>query len=272
MTSDTLPSHQADHSQVMLQPALPEAPERALARPEVLPQSIPTPAARTSPVSGLNENEGVSQDVYKVLRDHQQGASEKLQLLHSYLQPIIKRFFGELPPIALSWGPSHWGNLGWYLEKDGLQLAHRINLNSDHADRPLAEILRTLTHELGHCWQEVYGKPPKAGRDNYHNSEFRRKMQEIGILCNKRGVSLGIAEPFVGFLKELGVEADACPFKQDSQIPADGSAGSDSRPGSRLKPWACSCTRVWASAGRRLDATCNKCGSTFSEAAVTTRR
>ena len=75
-------------------------------------------------------------------------------------------------------------------------------------------------------------------------------MQEIGIPCNKRGVSLGMEEPFVGFLKELGVEAETFPFKQESQTPPDGSDGSGSRPGSRLKPWACSCTRVWASSSR----------------------
>jgi hypothetical protein len=174
---------------------------KTLEPPEALPLPIPTPKARTCPQSRLNEPERAPGDVYKVLRDHQQGTSEKLRLLHTYLPLIINHFFGgALPLPALSWGPSHWGNLGWYMEKDGLELEHRINLNSAHADRPLAEILRTLTHELCHCWQQVYGHPPKptSVRDhNYHNAEFRRKVQEIGIPCNKRGVSLGIEAPFV---------------------------------------------------------------------------
>jgi hypothetical protein len=220
--------------------------------------------------------------VYEVLRDHQQQASEKLRLLHTYLLPINNRFFGgKLPLPALSWDIDHWRSLACYKEKDGLALSHRINLNLLYADRPLVEILRSLTHELGHLHQQLYGNPAKPGLDHYHNSEFRRKMQEIGIPCNKHGVSQGMEEPFVSFLKELGVEADATPFKQQVEIPQTPPDGSDStpasrsgshRPGSRLKPWACSCTRVWASAGKRLDATCNKCGSTFSEAAVTTRR
>jgi predicted SprT family Zn-dependent metalloprotease len=202
--------------------------------------------------------------VYEVLRDHQKGASEALRLLHAYLQPIIERFFGDLPLPALSWDKAHWRTLAWYMEKDGLALKHRINLNSLHADRPLSEILRSLAHELCHCWQQVYGKPPKPSsvRDhNYHNSEFRRRMQEIGIPCNKRGVSLGMEEPFVGFLKELGVEADSIPFKQandeeDQKGPA--------RPGSRLKPWSCGCsTRVWASAGVLVIAACLKCRKLF---------
>jgi predicted SprT family Zn-dependent metalloprotease len=148
------------------------------------------------------------------------------------------------------------------MEKDGLELSHRINLNKLHADRPLAEILRTLTHELCHCWQQVYGKPAKPGRDNYHNREFQRKSLEIGVPCNKHGVSLGIEEPFVGFLKELGVEADTVPFKQT--LP-DSPTDAGSRAGSRLKPWACKCprARVWASVKVELSATCHKCGSPF---------
>jgi hypothetical protein len=241
---------------------LPDVQEPARAQPE----ATPTPAAETSPLSRLNGQEGASQDVYEVLRDHQKGASEALRLLHAYLQPIIERFFGDLPLPALSWDKAHWRTLAWYMEKDGLALKHRINLNSLHADRPLSEILRSLAHELCHCWQQVYGKPPKPSsvRDhNYHNSEFRRRMQEIGIPCNKRGVSLGMEEPFVGFLKELGVEAETFPFKQESQTPPDGSDGSGSRPGSRLKPWACSCTRVWASVRVEVKATCLECGSAF---------
>jgi len=57
-------------------------------------------------------------------------------------------------------------------------------------------------------------------------------------------------------------------FKQEGQTPNDWPAGSDrqvSRPGSRLKPWACKCprARVWASFKVELSATCHKCGSTF---------
>jgi hypothetical protein len=81
-------------------------------------------------------------------------------------------------------------------------------------------------------------------------------MRDIGIPCNKRGVSLGMQEPFVSFLKELGVEAEVFPFKQQNEE-------SPARPGSRLKPWACKCTRVWASIKVEVSATCCKCGNPF---------
>ena len=232
-------------------------------RPEDMTQdnknSLPSPLARVDvPILRLNQEKDVPRNVYEALRDHQQTSSEVLRLLHTYLPLIIKRFYGELPLPALSWERARSGNLGWYLKVDGLALNHRINLNKKYANQPLADLIQTLTHELGHEWQAIYGKP---GQGNYHNRQFQAKMQAIGIPCNKRGVSLGMQEPFVSFLKELGVEADSIPFKQandeeDQKGPA--------RPGSRLKPWSCGCsTRVWASAGVLVIAACLKCRKLF---------
>jgi predicted SprT family Zn-dependent metalloprotease len=208
------------------------------------------------PILRLNQQKVAPRDVYESLRDHQQTTSENLRLMHTYLPLIIKRFYGSLPLPALSWASASHGTLGWYLEKDGLALNHRINLNSMYTNRPLAEVLRTLTHELGHCFQHVHGKPGRARKGNYHNKEFQLKMQEIGIPCNNRGVSLGMQEPFIGFLKELGIEAEIFLFKQEND-------GLPARPGSRLKPWSCGCTRVWASSGTVAVAACLKCGKLF---------
>jgi hypothetical protein len=125
-----------------------------------------------------------------------------------------------------------------------------------YVDRPFGEILRTLTHEIGHQWQYIHGKP---GKHRYHNKEFQQKMDAIGIPCNDRGHSLGMQESFISFLRELGVDADATAFKKSR----DAESQSQSKPGSRLKPWACHCTRVWASVGVKVEATCNTCKSAF---------
>jgi DNA repair photolyase len=225
---------------------------------------ISDPPGGDIPIFRLNQEKEAPQDVYEPLRDHEINAalrshqlerSEVLSLLHTYLPQIIERFYGDLPLPALSWEPSHWRNLGWYVEEDGLTLCHRINLNSLYANRPLSDILRTLTHELGHLHQRIYGK---SGKHNYHNKAFQAKMLEIGIPCNKRGVSLGMMDPFVSFLKELGVEADTFPFKQERQIRTAASR-------SRLRAWSCGCTRVWASSGVTVSAACTKkeCGNPF---------
>jgi hypothetical protein len=269
----SLRSHQVERSESMAQHVSVDTPQPARACTDTDASTLP---GGEVPMSCLNGNEGTLGNVYEALRDHQQQASEKLRLLHTYLLPINNRFFGgKLPLPALSWDTAHWRSLASHREQDGLALHHRINLNLLYADRPIAEILRSLAHELCHLWQNIYGHPPASpGPDNYHNSEFRRKMQEAGIPCNKHGVSLGMEEPFVSFLKEVWIEADATPFKQEVEIPQTPPDGSDSTPasrsgsrrsGSRLKPWACKCSRakVWASIKVELNATCYRCGSSF---------
>src|ERR687886_362610 len=108
---------------------------------------------------------GRAMEINSALRIHQLERDEVLRLLHEYLPPIIERFYdANLPLPALSWERRRYRNLGTYYPKDGLALSHRININSLYANRPLADILRTLTHEVGHCWQHVEGKP---GKGNY---------------------------------------------------------------------------------------------------------
>src|SRR5438105_1950095 len=101
-------------------------------------------------------------EINDILRSHQLKHSEVLALLHQYLPRIIEHFYGNLPLPALSFDYAPLRNLGWYRVEDGLALSHRININRLYADRPFAEILLTLTHEVGHCWERVYGKPSKG--------------------------------------------------------------------------------------------------------------
>ena len=118
------------------------------------------------PQSPKKVEKRASGNVYESLRAYQWEKSEPLAVLHTYLPSIIERFYGQLPLPALGWGTSARGTLGWYLAHDDLSLNHRINLNSLYANRPFGEILRTLTHEIGHQWQYIHGKP---GKNGYHN-------------------------------------------------------------------------------------------------------
>jgi DNA repair photolyase len=207
----------------------------------------------------LNQQNTAPPDINASLREHQQLMSERLRKLHTYLPRIITRFYPGLPLPAVSWERARAGNLGWYCEEDGLALRHRINLNSRYPTLPLSDLLLTLTHELGHEWQALYGKP---GKGNYHNRQFQAKMASIGIPCNSRGHSLGFGEPFLSFLQELGVEpvfTSSLTKDQGDQEEKEGPSPSRSR----LRPWTCGCTRVWASSGKTVSAFCFECSSKF---------
>ncbi|WKL15733.1 SprT-like domain-containing protein [Comamonas testosteroni] len=49
---------------------------------------------------------------------------------------------------------------------------------------PIIETLQTQVHEMTHLWQHHFGKP---GRGRYHNEEWARKMESIGLMPSSTG-------------------------------------------------------------------------------------
>jgi hypothetical protein len=192
-------------------------------------------------------------EINSALREHQDEHDEALSILHKYVPPIIEQFFGNLPVIALSFEELRLGNACSYRDKDGLALYYRITLNSLYKNRRLADHLRDVAHGCCHVWQQLHGKPSDPP---YHNSEFRTKMRKIGIPCDSRGHSLGMQEPFLSLLQELGVEDQVLHLKQKEEK-------KKTRTSTRLKPWQCKCTRIWASIRVGVKAFCFKCSHDF---------
>lgn len=187
----------------------------------------------------------------ELLRTQQVEKSTLLAELHAYLPQIVTRFYEALPLPALSFEPERGRRrLGSYCYEDGLTLCHRINVDSRREWSP-ALLLATLTHELGHEWEHLYGCP---GKPPYHTQAFRRRMAAIGIPCTARGQLRGIEAPFVTFLRDLGVETETVRFKQEMEVTP--SAGR-----SRLKKWSCQCTNIWAA--RPVSAICFQCACQF---------
>ncbi len=49
---------------------------------------------------------------------------------------------------------------------------------------PIAEILQTVVHEQMHQWQVCFGKPSRRG---YHNKEWAKEMERIGLMPSNTG-------------------------------------------------------------------------------------
>ncbi len=71
-----------------------------------------------------------------------------------------------------------------FIRTDGTK-TDEIAMNPDYfASIPLVEILQTLVHEMVHLWQEHFGKP---SRSCYHNWEWARKMEALGLMPSSTG-------------------------------------------------------------------------------------
>jgi hypothetical protein len=100
--------------------------------------------------------------------------------LHTFADRTIDEFFSDTPDLpypVVAMEKDRVGRLGYYTERDGYALIHRINLNP-YALSNGEQAAETLAHELVHLWQAHVGRPIKR---DYHSAEFHQRMAEYGI-------------------------------------------------------------------------------------------
>lgn len=186
-----------------------------------------------------------------------------LAFLADWFRRFNQAFFSSaLPPACISIDYAHKSKLGSYTwGRDGLGLAHRVNLNARHLDRPRADVLRTLIHEMVHLWEDVeHGR--RAGAARYHTARFRRRSADLGIPCDENGRSLGIVPggPFAKLLAAHGIGLDEPAVVVASDTPV-------AKPRKQtLRRWVCACSRAWAARGAELRVVCQRCGEEWRAA------
>lgn len=100
--------------------------------------------------------------------------------LHTFVIRTIDEFYSDTPGLpypVLALEPDRKGRRGYYTERDGYALVHRINLNP-YALRTGEDAAHTLAHELVHLWQSHIGAPMVR---NYHGEQFHQRMADYGI-------------------------------------------------------------------------------------------
>jgi hypothetical protein len=185
---------------------------------------------------------------------------ETVALLHEWASRFNQEFRLDLQTAAIGLDRMSVRLLGTYHpDRNAVGLRHQILLNTAHLARPLCEHLATLLHELIHQWQDQFGK---AGKNGYHNLQFRIMAAKFGLIEDERGHTLGIEPgPFTQLLARHGVGMETLPL-------ADGKPLLLRRPKgfSKLRKWSCPCgTNVRCAVV--LKAQCLKCGCEFEEAA-----
>lgn len=105
---------------------------------------------------------------------------------------LFKPVFGELlPPVMLSLNDNHKNNyLGYYafdryIDENGTILS-LINITPEHLNRSFIKVMSTLVHEMCHHYQYNFGIK-KGRRSPYHNLEYARIMERVGLICSNTG-------------------------------------------------------------------------------------
>lgn len=184
-------------------------------------------------------------------------------------------FGGELPHCLLNFS-RHSKSLGFFVPNlwaDGAktdQRAAEISLNPDHLGASPRDWCDTLVHEMCHLWQQYHGTPP---RRCYHDWEFARKMESVGLMTSDTGKPGGkrVGQKMSDYAIEGGPFALAfeampaellLPWRTVASLDDGGKEEKERRPKSKFK-YQCPCCEAaaWAKAG--LNIVCGDCEEEF---------
>lgn len=160
-----------------------------------------------------------------------------LDAAYDYFNKIL--FDGELPSCLIT-VQRHRGALGYYSSErfvalDSGDVTDEIALNPSHfRSRSLTQTLSTLVHEMCHLWQQHLGEPP---RRCYHDKEWSKKMEEIGLIPSATGEPGGkkTGQNMTHYIEDGGRFAVACAAylqKNGAALYSDraGEEGDDEKP------------------------------------------
>ena len=178
--------------------------------------------------------------------------------IYGFIEFFNKAFF-DLHPVSvpiLSFEVNREKSLGHYpVEGKTCGEGNDIKIYKVNPHQDLWEILTNVLHLMVHTWQNHHGQSSKSW---FHNKEFRSKMAEFGIECNKNGCHTGLGDPFVFLLKKHGVIFGD---RQDPNGIICVQPKCKLKGNSKLKKWSCGCTNVRVAVS--LEAKCLKCDQLF---------
>lgn len=115
----------------------------------------------------------------------------KMSRLAGQLEKLYRQlndyfFNGELDPVVITIQstPRAYGHFtpwaSWSVKGEGMA---EINIGAGTLDRPIENILATLTHEACHAYCHAHGIKDCSGNNNtYHNKAFRDVAQSHGLI------------------------------------------------------------------------------------------
>jgi hypothetical protein len=165
-------------------------------------------------------NANSAEPINLALRDHQSNVDDwdfhKLTAdLHVWVAQMILDFKLQTqgtPALMVERLRKHLGH--YRIGRNGFGLNDEIALDEHYVRvSPYWEVLGTLAHEILHLWQHHSGNPPGLNSHNYHNREFRRRAEELGLIVDQYGRTQYAPgdTPFMNLLRKYGVQAPAIP-------------------------------------------------------------
>lgn len=116
--------------------------------------------------------------------------SQAVAFLESAFSALNKEYFENalpMPIITIQTSPKAYGhftvNEVWTDRQKKTQ-AHEINLGAETLDRPIANTIATLLHEMVHYYCHLNGIQDTSRGNTYHNKRFKEEAEKRGLLID----------------------------------------------------------------------------------------
>lgn len=116
-------------------------------------------------------------------------------------------FENALPPIVITIMSSPKTNGHFTVQREwrvGEDNYNEINISAEHLDRPIANVMATLMHEMVHYYCQLHNIQDTSQYGRYHNKNFKIEAEKRGLSIGKlQGIGWSLTEPTIEFMEVL---------------------------------------------------------------------
>ena len=126
--------------------------------------------------------------------------SRRLRAFEEAFDVLNREFFESAlskSVITIAPTPGVYGHFTpWKSWQDGDEKFCEINLDAQTIDRPLAEAMGTLLHEMVHQWRWQRGIKDTSRGNTYHNKNFKHEAEKRGLkITHSKRIGWSVTEP-----------------------------------------------------------------------------
>lgn len=160
--------------------------------------------------------------------------------------------------------------------KSGESEFHEINISAEYLNRPIAETIGTLVHEMVHLDNIYKGVQDCSSNGRYHNKKFKAAAEAHGLTVTKLNgygfARTALDEESLAWVKEQGFETiDLVRVRRSASrgtsagTTTGGESGEEAATPARskYKYYQCPCCGVRFYTVAEINASCNDCGMPF---------
>lgn len=191
--------------------------------------------------------------------------SQKLKAYERAFDVLNKAFFESAlskPIITANPTPGAYGHFTtWKSWKDDQGEHYEINLNPEHIDRPIEEVVATLVHEMVHLYCHEKGIQDTSRSGNYHNKKFKAEAEKRHLsVTYSRKYGWAHTKPEQKLIDFANTKRfDACRKELHRKPEGNPKIGGSSRATSSTRKYECPCCGMSVRATRNVNIACLDC-------------